>query len=357
MRSSAPRHRCVMTVTAYSAHGLILSENRHHTGLGDDALLRAERQGQLIRVRRGAYCEASHWNELDARQKYILRIRAVAAAAEKPPVLCRWSAAAVWGMPILDVWPDAVHILGSAATGGRSKNGVTRHPLAGFDGADLGGLRRGVSSGGGEFGGGLASVGCEGGIVERDGLLITGLASTTLDIILDADFAPAVAGLDWALWRKNEFRVGISDVRTALERRAPRYRYGHVEAVLGCGTHLSGSYGEPMARAVMMQLGYPQPELQVKFVDRQGEMFTDYFWRAQGIAGEFDGAAKYMRSEYLGTRTPSEVVWQEKKRDDRLRRQVAGTVRIIWSEVRKPRVLDLMFREAGLRPVPRPSSR
>src|SRR5690606_25092181 len=116
----------------FSAYGLILSSDRHRIGLGDDALEREVRSGRLIRLRRGAYCELSHWNELGARQRYILRIRAVVSAAEKPPVLCSWSAAAVLGMPILDDWPDAVHVLSRIANGGRSKNGVRRHPIAGF---------------------------------------------------------------------------------------------------------------------------------------------------------------------------------------------------------------------------------
>lgn len=319
-----PQH-CLMTGTAYSAYGLILSEDRHRAGLGSDVLRRAAQRGELIRLRRGAYCDASHWNELDARQRYLLRIRAVAAAADEPPVLCSWSAAAVWGMPVLDGWPEEVHVLARPANGGRSKNGVRRHPMQ-------------------------AHRWHEAGVTERDGLLLTGIAHTALDLVLATDFAPAVATLDWALWRKNQFRVGIADVRAELERRAPRYRAGHAEAVLAQGTHLSDSFGESMGRAVVLLLGYPAPELQARFVDAQGEMFVDYLWRAQGIAGEFDGAAKYMRREYRKGLSPGEVVWREKKRDDRLRRQLAGTVRIIWSEVCNPPALDRMLREAGLRP-------
>lgn len=316
-----------------SAYGLILSDDRHRAGFGDDTLQREAQRGRLIRLRRGAYCETSHWEGLDARGRYILRIRAVSCAAERPPVFCGWSAAALWGMPILDEWPDDVHVLRGPANGGRSKNGVRRHPLSGSPGDTAPDIS------------------------EIDGLLVIGLAHTTLDVVLDADFAPAVATLDWALWRKNQFRIAIADVRAEFERRAPRYGAHHAEAVLANGTHLSDSFGESMGRAVIHQLGYPAPELQVRFVDRQGEMFVDYFWHAERVAGEFDGAAKYMRSEYLGTSTPGEVVWREKRRDDRLRRQVNSTVRIIWREVRNPRELDLMLRETGLRPLSAASPR
>lgn len=321
-----------MTTTAFAAHGLILSSSLQRSGLGRGALQREVERGRLIRLRRGAYCEASHWQELDSRQRYLLRIRAVTAAAQRQMVLCSWSAGAVWGMPILDDWPDEVHVLGEPASGGRSKNGVRRHPF-------------------------VDSASTSGTIVERDGFLITSLAHTVVDVVLDSDFASAVASLDWALWRKNALRVSAADVRAELDRRALRYRVKHADAVLAFGTHLSDSYGESMGRAVIHQLGYPAPELQARFVDRQGQMFVDYLWRAQGIAGEFDGAAKYMRPEYLGSLTPGEVVWAEKKRDDRLRRQVNTTVRIIWSEVRNPTALDVLLRDAGLRPSRLPARR
>ncbi|PWB98089.1 type IV toxin-antitoxin system AbiEi family antitoxin domain-containing protein [Homoserinimonas hongtaonis] len=322
-----------MASRAYSAHGLILSGDQHRIGLGGDALQRAVLRGELIRLRRGAYCESDHWNELDARQRYLLRIRAVVAAAETPPVLCSWSAAAVWGMPVFDTWPDLVHVLGAPAAGGRSKNGVRRHPLARFDHV---------------LGQRPSDAGVP--IVEREGLLITGLAHTTVDVVLDSEFAPAVATVDWALARNNPVAIGSMDVEAELRRRAPRYRRSHAAAVIGCATRLSDSFGESMARAVMLQLGFPEPELQVKFTDIHGDMFVDYFWREQSIVGEFDGATKYLQAENYGTFSPSEVVWREKKRDDRLRRQVGTTVRIIWSDVRNPSALERMLREAGLRP-------
>lgn len=123
--------------------------------------------------------------------------------------------------------------------------------------------------------------------------------------------------------------------------------------MIDVGTHLSDSFGESITRAVIHQLGYPVPELQVRFSDRQGDMDTDYFWRAERRVGEFDGVAKYLRPEYVGNRTPGEVVVAEKKREDRLLRQCDGVIRIIWSEAVNPKKLDLLLRESGLRPSSR----
>lgn len=314
-----------MTATAYSAYGLILSSDRNRIGLGDSAYFRAERRGELVRIRRGAYCEVSYWSQLSPREQYVLKIRAAVAGSSRPRVLCSFSAAAVWGFPILGDWPDAVHLVDRKTSGGRSKPGIVRHPVA-------------------------DSVAR---IEERDGLLVVGVARTALDLVLASEFAPAVGSLDWVLWRKNEVRVAIGDVEEELQRLGPRYRMGHAQSVIGFGTTLSDSFGESMTRAVIHLLGYPAPELQVRFTDAQGNMDVDYFWRAERKVGEFDGAAKYMRPEYRGSLTPGEVVWHEKRREDRLRRQCDVVIRIIWSETSHPAKLDQLLRESGLRPSPR----
>ena len=56
----------------------------------------------------------------------------------------------------------------------------------------------------------------------------------------------------------------------------------------------------------------------------------------------------------LGEAAYLKAVWREKKREDRLRRQCDGVIRIVWEETRNPRQLDLLLRESGLRPSPRP---
>ena len=316
-----------MTASAYSAYGLVLSSDRQRTGLGEAVYQKAARRGELIRIRRGAYCESSHWAGLSPRQRYLLRIRATVLASARLLVLCGFSAAAVWDMPTLDGWPSQVHVLGEQATGGRSKNGVTRHPFAGT-----------VQH-----------------IEERDNLVVTGIARTALDVAMALEFAPAVATLDWALWRRNALRVSVDEVRGELLRLDPRYRKSHADAVLGFATDLSDSFGESMTRAVIHELGYPAPELQVRFHDAKGNMDTDYFWRSDRRVGEFDGFAKYMRPQY-GQKdlTPGEIVWREKKREDRLRRQCDGVIRITWEDTRNPRQLDELLRESGLRPSARP---
>ncbi|MCW4386015.1 type IV toxin-antitoxin system AbiEi family antitoxin domain-containing protein [Salinibacterium sp. SYSU T00001] len=307
------------------SESLILSTDLRRAGRPDDQLIRAAHRGELVRLRRGAYCDVSEWAAMSDRERHVLRMRAVAAAAEAPLVFCGPSAAALWGMPSLDGFPREVHVLSEPASGGRSRNGVRRHPLTG-------------------------SVPP---VEEREGLLVTSLARTAVDVVRLSSFAEAVGCLDWALWRRNPHRVTQEEVRRELERSGIRYGVRHSNAVLDFGTHLSDSFGESMGRAVSHELGFPTPVLQARFVDAQGEMFTDYHWPDEGVIGEFDGVGKYLRDS--GGRDPGAVVVAEKKREDRLRRMpgVTAVARIIWREVRNPRELDVLLRDTGLRAIRR----
>lgn len=323
--SSARATKLLGTITEMSpqhhgSSGLILSADRHRVGMAESAYARACDRGELVRIRRGAYCDAREWESLTARERYLVRLRAVAAASGRPVVFCGASAAVVWNMPMASAAPEQVHMLVPASTGGRSRYDVVRHPVAET-------VQR---------------------VIERDGFLVTDIARTALDVALTAPFAQAVGSVDWALWRRNEFRVLKQDIRHELSCLAPRYRRRHTEAVIGFATDLSDSYGESMARGVIHELGFPTPELQVAFTDERGRMEVDYFWRREGIVGEFDGKSKYLRPTFESELEPGERVWREKKREDRLRRQVRGVVRIVTSDVMNPARLAMLLTDAGL---------
>ncbi|AWB93543.1 hypothetical protein [Aeromicrobium chenweiae] len=76
------------------------------------------------------------------------------------------------------------------------------------------------------------------------------------------------------------------------------------------------------------------PELQVAIHDESGELigFTDFGWTEYRHLGEFDGKVKY--GGLVGDpRTPQEIAFAEKKREDRLRRQLFGISRWTWHEI------------------------
>ena len=106
---------------------------------------------------------------------------------------------------------------------------------------------------------------------------------------------------------------------------------------------------ESHSRVVLHRLGFPEPELQVPFLLRDGRTVrTDFFWREHRHVGEFDGVSKYHDPRLLRGRTPSQVLIEEKDREDELRRQVNAFSRWRTPDLEAPRRLYDKLTFAGL---------
>jgi hypothetical protein len=235
-------------------------------------------------------------------------------------VVAGTSAAAVWGIPIVGDWPSEVSLLETPRSGGKSEPGV-RRTSAGAANATIG---------------------------EFDGMRVTSLARTALDLARRLDLPDAVATLDWTRWRRNDRRITADDLRH--EWQAAHFRTGsaHLERAIAWSTDLSDSFGESRGRVAIRLLGFPEPELQRRFVDAEGAMEADYYFDDADIAGEFDGKIKYTRRD-LTNGDPSAVVWREKLRQDRLRRLVSGVFRIVDADLTNPTRLARILLDAGVR--------
>jgi hypothetical protein len=140
---------------------------------GDRALFYERvRKGDFVSLRRGAYVAASQWRELDARGKYRLRVLAAVAYSQRPLVISHLSAACLWDLPWFSAYPRAIHALEPEANGGRSSSVIARH-----------------------------TVGITDEYVSIEGVLVTSLARTVVDIARSTSFEKAVAVADAALRR------------------------------------------------------------------------------------------------------------------------------------------------------------
>lgn len=308
-----------MDFSALARDGLILAGSiRDH--IDDTRGLRREvANGRLVAIRRGAYVESRLWHGLSGRQRHLLRARAVIAATGRPIVLAGTSAAAAWGMPIAGDWPAEVSVLDEWRGGGRSDPGV-RASAVGFATAT---------------------------IETVHGMTVTSLARTALDVARVHSFADAIGSVDWALWRKNPLAITVDELFDELARLRPRTGERHLRRVSGFATGLSDSFGESQCRAVIHLLGFARPELQVEIRDSEGAMHPDFLWREVMGVAEFDGKAKYTRNEFTHG-DPGDVVWREKKREDRLRRRGCGVTRILTEHVAAPPRLERLLLDAGI---------
>ena len=114
--------------------------------------------------------------------------------------------------------------------------------------------------------------------------------------------------------------------------------------------------GESLSRTGILLAGMPLPELQIVYPHAFGEDRVDFRWKRRfhvrriPLLGEFDGEVKYTRAEFMDGRTIEEVVWAEKRREDRLRAPGRSMARWLWADALRPERLRAVLLTAGLRP-------
>ena len=293
---------------------------RHVTAVGanDRAARRAHDEGQLVRLRRGAYADAADWQKRGDGERYDLRIAAVLATRRGDVVLSHHSAARVWGLPLIDPWPAAVHITEPLHSPRRTKNGVRVHrtPLT------------------------------PAGVQQISGVLVTSLPRTLIDLARDASFRDAVTAIDFARSRAGG-RCPEEALRGELDAHQMKASVKAARAI-GFSTDLSMSPLESLSRVVMAELGFPAPVLQKAVRTPSGTRLIDFWWEAERIAGECDGRIKYTDDRYTAGRTAAEVVWDEKLRENELRELGMRMVRWTWRDCFEPERLAARLRMAGL---------
>ncbi|RFA07201.1 hypothetical protein B7R21_16555 [Subtercola boreus] len=284
-------------------------------------LARASTRGTLHRLRPGVYVATDTWRTLDEAEKYLAVCRAASTTVGARPVLSHWSAAVVHGIPILGSWPTDIHRLMERTSGGRSRPGTVAHPTR-LDTAE---------------------------IVEVNGLLVTTVARTTADLAACASFGSAVASADYVLHRKRKRHLTREHMLNAIEVACVTRGRRRAHAILEFATDLADSPAESVSRVSMHLAGLVMPELQSEFFDADGFIgATDFHWPGVRLVGEVDGRQKYLKPEYLEGRSPGEVVYLEKLREDRLRNIDLSVRRWDWQRANSPTRLAALLRPAGV---------
>ncbi|MHB1171398.1 MAG: hypothetical protein ACYCZY_02660 [Lacisediminihabitans sp.] len=286
--------------------------------------VRAAAIGTEVRVRRGGYVDARAWQALDQRGRYVLLVRTVAETRREKPILSHWSAAALYGLPIIGSWPTTVHLTVPATRGGRSGYGIVRH----------GTVNPGVP-------------------VETDGLLVTSLERTLIDLASVASFVTAVTAMDRTL-RTNRDGTRAMTTKQRLwdewERMRPFRAHSRTREAISFAVDGADSPLESLSRANMHIAGLPAPQLQKPFFDYRGFIAeVDFTWEKYGLLGETDGNGKYLDAALRKGKTPEQVVLAEKWREDRLR--ALPNIRVSrwdWTIALSPELLRRHLVTAGL---------
>ncbi|KUG57880.1 hypothetical protein [Nesterenkonia jeotgali] len=171
--------------------------------------------------------------------------------------------------------------------------------------------------------------------------------------VLDAFLAQSAFG---NLLAPPESSAGLSDWGDGFLTHRLNRRW---RAAVGFADARAESPAESVSRALIHQLGFAAPALQVWIATDIGDERVDFEWvlqassrsgasRPRRIVGEFDGRGKYFDEALLQGRSAKEVHYAEKLREDALRRTGRDVVRWGWSDLARPEILAARLALAGV---------
>ncbi|MBO0829668.1 MAG: type IV toxin-antitoxin system AbiEi family antitoxin domain-containing protein [Streptosporangiales bacterium] len=285
-------------------------------GYDDERIQRMVRSGRWHRIRRGAYTDRQAYEGLGALDRHRILMRAVHLSLGDRVAFSHTSAALAHGFDLWAVDLTRVHVTRLDGGAGRVERDLQHHV--------------------GEL--------ADGDVTRVDGLPTTAPTRTVLETSM---IVPVEQGLVVADSALRMGAVSRERLRELLEssREWPGAR--DAGAVVSLADGRAESAGETRARLAMSDAGLPAPELQVDICDRFGTLVgrVDFLFPEQNTIVEFDGKVKYD-----GTYgEPSDVVYEEKLREDRLREMGYEFVRITWADLGNPARLAARIRHAFAR--------
>ncbi|GAA3956145.1 hypothetical protein [Gordonia caeni] len=293
-------------------YGLIRRAAAQKIGITDDELGAAVKRSELVRLTRGVFMVAPPETEAQTptvrEEEYRLRCIAAATSARTgEALLSHTSAAALHGLPLLTPDRGTVHLTRRRHGGGSVRDGRHRHP---------------------------GPVPAED-VVEIDGLAVTSLRRTVLDVARAGTFAQALTAVDGGLARgltRDELTAGLAGRATG--------GIGTARRAVVCGNRLAESPGESWSRAQMIAGGLPVPQLQRRHTAGSKEYRVDFDWDGV-LVGEFDGLVKY-RGRLRPGETPNDAVIREKLREDALRNEGIAVIRWTWRTLERGEMVTLV---------------
>jgi hypothetical protein len=265
-------------------------------------LRRLHAAGRVIRLRAGVYLDKQVWDALDTSDKHLAMAWAVAPDLGPTSAFSHVTAALIHGWPLIGPAPERIHVVDWELVGVEHRVGLIRH------GIDPAGLCLGPR--------------------RFDGVPVVDALGTAMAVARTCDPAVAAVAIDHAVRMKAIDRKGFEEHLPPPASRGGR----RARLVATALDPAHESPGESYSSIRLVQLGvtniHPQHEFFTNgFCDR-----VDFWLPDAGVVVEFDGKQKYVDRGMLAGRDPGEVLWQEKRREDRIRtrREVRSVIRVTW---------------------------
>lgn len=317
-----------MNLSLITRHGVFSTADARTLGLSDNDLVRLVGSGECVRLTRGWYAPIS--GPLDPVERHRLTALALGREYCGRAALSHYTAVVAQRIATHAVDLSKVHLTLGARRGHVAR--TIAGPTAGDPRRAGGPKAPGVSA----RRKGLVLHGPIGGVTypasePGPGVWVTptavplawavvqtGLVSGGLSALVSADAALHSGQLD------------VTDLGSAVDRFRRHAGIQHVRAALAWADGRHESPGETRAAYVMRLVGF-DVEPQVEVVAEGRTYRADFRIVGTRVLVEFDGAVKYG--------TDRRVLFEEKRREDALRRQGWVVVRIVWDELEDPHLI------------------
>ena len=320
----------VLVARAQALGGVLSMADIRHAGLRSRDITRLVDDGTVIRVAPRAYVlGTSMAGATTPEERHKLSTMARVRSFDGRVAASHHSALALHGLPFWRVRDDEFHVARTAGRSSRRRGDLVLHEPFPSACGDLTALVRSPATG-------ITAVSVA--------LAVIGTA------MVDGEEA-GIAAADAALHRELMTAQECSAWLEALTRRPG---LATARRVLELAEPLTESVGETRTRLLLHAIpGLPPVTPQHSFVDDAGhEWARADFLVGERLVVEFDGRTKYRATDGSTAAEVEEIVWREKRREDRIRQDAGGKVvlRLIWADLDNPARARAMVRE-GLRQV------
>ncbi|GAB2504030.1 hypothetical protein GCM10027063_49110 [Promicromonospora xylanilytica] len=257
-------------------------------------LAAAARSGEILRVRRGAYCAPDEIQVAgpsgaprEARKKALARARALHSQLRAKHVFSHTSAALLLGCLVWTT-PRETHIYQCYRASGHAADDVRRYSwtLSPDD------------------------------ITEAAGLPVTSLARTVVDCARTLHPLEALVIADSAL----ALGADRDEMLALLDAQTGRRGIQQARLVITLADAGPQSAWETWVRYELLRAGLPRPVTQMTVETDAGTFHTDLGWEQWALGIEFDGRVKYRQNGVRPGHDPAQEYLAEKARADAIRR-------------------------------------
>lgn len=185
-----------------------------------------------------------------------------------------------------------------------------------------------------------------------DGLPVSTYWYAVLDSLLESPFQLGLAVADSAARQNRLDATHLAGLLRMIGARRKGIRCALFIASFADGRAESG--GESRARAIMIQNGFPIPDLQHELpnvADPAHPYRVDNFWDlgdGRGLIGEFDGFEKYTNETMLQGKSTARTFFKERQRESRLTLLGYPVLRYSYQDIKYPHRLVNLLISAGL---------